>query len=386
MFPRILGGRFPKQSFFLFGPRQVGKSTLLSRLKTVFSVDLLNPAKQLTYSKDPSLLARQLKARPKEGCVLIDEIQKVPKLLDVIHSLIEEQPKLHFVLCGSSARKLRHGAANLLGGRALYRTLHPLTVSELGENFHLDWALHYGTLPKIYSLLLEKESETAEDFLRSYVVTYLNEEIKAEALVRNLQGFQNFLDIAAAQFAEQINFSDVGRECQVAYATVREYYSILEDTLMGIVLPPFSRSTRKRFSLASKFYFFDCGVTRAILGTLAAEPNPIEKGRLFEQWFIQEVYRLNEYHRKDWRLSFWRTSHGAEVDLLIERGRRLLCGIECKYKRGLSRRDLSGIHSLREVYPKVPCFIVSPSETSQELNGILALPPQELLQRLEKDF
>ena len=386
MFPRILDGHLPKQSFFLFGPRQAGKSTLLSQLKTVFSVDLLDPSKQLDYSKDPSLLARQLQTKSQEGFVLIDEIQRVPKLLDVIHSLMERHPKLHFAMSGSSARKLRHGAANLLGGRALYRTLHPLTVEELGQDFRLDWAMHYGTLPKIYSLVLGRKPEIAVDLLRSYVITYLNEEIKAEALVRNLQGFQNFLDVAAAQFAEQVNFSDVGRECRVAYATVREYYAILEDTLMGIVLPPFARSVRKRLSLAPKFYFFDCGVTRGILGTLGAEPSPIEKGRLFEQWFIQEVYRLNEYKQKDWKLSFWRTSHGAEVDLLVERGRRILCGIECKHKRGVSRTDLSGIHSLRESYPKVPCFVVSPSETAQEIDGIPVLSPWDLLKRLERDF
>lgn len=385
MFPRILEGNLPKRSFFLFGPRQAGKSTLLNQLKTVFSVDLLDPSKQLDYSKDPSLLARQLQTKPQEGFVLIDEIQRVPKLLDVIHSLMERHPKLHFAMSGSSARKLRHGAANLLGGRALYRTLHPLTVEELGRDFRLDWAMHYGTLPKIYSLVLGRKPEIAVDSLRSYVITYLNEEIKAEALVRNLQGFQNFLDVAAAQFAEQVNFSDIGRECRVAYATVREYYAILEDTLMGIVLPPFARSVRKRLSLAPKFYFFDCGVTRGILGTLGAEPGPIEKGRLFEQWFIQEVYRLNEYKQKDWKLSFWRTSHGAEVDLLVERGRRILCGIECKYKRGVSRTDLSGIHSLREGYPKVPCFVVSPSETAQEIDGIPVLSPWDLLKRLE-DF
>lgn len=386
MFPRVLEGHLPRHSFFLFGPRQVGKSTLLSSLKTLFSVDLLDPARQLEYSKDPSILDRQLKTGPQEGFVLIDEIQKVPSLLDVIHSLMEKHPKLRFAMSGSSARKLRHGAANLLGGRALYRTLHPLAVSEIGEKFRLDWALGFGTLPKIYSLLIDGEIDTARDRLRSYVITYLAEEIKAEALVRNLQGFQNFLDVAAAQFAEQVNFTDVGRECRVAYATVREYYSILEDTLMGIVLPPYSRSIRKRMSLAPKFYFFDCGVTRAILGTLGSEPGPIEKGRLFEQWFVQEVYRLNEYHQKDWKLSFWRTSHGAEVDLLIERGRRLLCGIECKYKRGISGRDLSGIHSLREMDAKLPCFIVSPSDTPQEIDGVLVASPRRILEKLTTEF
>ncbi|MBI2082296.1 MAG: ATP-binding protein [Deltaproteobacteria bacterium] len=384
MFRRTLQGKLPQRSFFLFGPRQVGKSTLLGGLKTLFTVDLLDPEKQLTYIKDPTLLSRQLESLPRKGMVLIDEIQRVPKLLDVIHGLLEKQPGLNFAMSGSSARKLRHGAANLLGGRALYRTMHPLTLEELGKDFHLDWVLNFGTLPKIYTHLIQGKEDVAQDLLRSYVITYLREEIKAEALVRNLQGFQNFLDIAAAQFAEQVNFTDMGRECAVAYSTVREFYSILEDTLMGFIMPPCLKSLRKRMSHSPKFYFFDNGVTRAILGTLKTAASPLERGRLFEQWFIQEVYRMNAYGQKDWKLSFWRTGHGAEVDLVIERGREILCGIECKFKKTISRADLSGIDSFRGVYPKKPCYIVAPIEIPLTMDGIKVLPPHQMLEVLER--
>ena len=382
MFNRTLSGRLPRNSFFLFGPRQVGKSTLLSGLQTIFSVNLLDVERQLEYSKNPQLLSSQLETLPSTGIILIDEIQKVPQILDVVHSWMEKNPKFQFILSGSSARKLRHGAANLLGGRALYRTLHPLTVEELGRDFKLSWALGFGTLPKIYTHLLSGEEDLARDLLRAYVITYLKEEVKAEALVRNLQGFQNFLDIAAAQFSEQVNFSDIGRACGVAYSTVREFYSILEDTLMGFVLPPYLKSERKRMSHSPKFYFFDNGVTRSLLGTLKIAPNAMELGRLFEQWFIQEVQRLNAYHQNDWKLSFWRTSHGAEVDLIVEQGRKILFAIECKYKSSVSRAELSGIKAFRETHPKTPCFVVAPVSHPLKIDGIQVLPPQQALKSM----
>lgn len=390
MFKRYLSDHLPKQSFFLFGPRQVGKSTLLgNQKKLLLTIDLLDPQNQLDYSKDPNLLASQIEATAREGTpcqgmVLVDEIQRVPKLLDVIQLLMGKYPKLHFAMSGSSARKLRHGISNLLGGRALYRTLHPLTENELDNHFDLPWALAYGTLPKIYSCLVNKQKSLAQDLLRSYVTTYLVEEIKSESLVRNLQGFQNFLDIAAAQFSEQVNITSVGRDCGVAYSTVREFYSILEDTLIGFFLQPYLLSSRKRMSLSPKFYFFDNGVTRSILQTLKAVPSPLERGRLFEQWIVQEIYRINLYQQKDWKLFFWRTSHGAEVDLVIAHGRKIIAAIECKYKTRLSKADLTGIRSFQEVFPKIPCFIVAPITTPLKLDNIKALPPKKLYLELDR--
>ncbi|MCJ7581285.1 MAG: AAA family ATPase [Candidatus Aminicenantes bacterium] len=375
----------PKTSFFLFGPRQVGKSTLLHQENPHLIIDLLDPELQLSYNKNPNLLRGQIDdLDPKEkNKILVDEVQRVPKLLDIIHSLMEQNPNIQFILCGSSARKLRHGASNLLGGRALYRTMHPLSYDELSSDFNLELVLSYGSLPKIYSTLIKKETKEAQDLLRAYVITYLREEIKAEALVRNLQGFQNFLDIAAAQYSEQINFSSVSRDCQVALPTVREYYSILEDTLIGFFLFPFLKSVRKRMSHQPKFYFFDNGVTRALLGSLQDPPTPLEQGRLFEQWILQEVVRLNEYYQKDWKLSFWRTSHGAEVDLLISRGTKILYAIECKFKRQPSTSDLTGLRSFHENHPEVPCFVVSPIKQSYRLSFVRVLPPSKLFQELK---
>ena len=384
MFARTLQNRLPETSFFLFGPRQVGKSTLLHLEKLDIAIDLLDPELQLAYNKTPNLLKMQVDdLRPgNRARILIDEIQRVPILLDVVHALMERNPECQFILCGSSARKLRHGAANLLGGRAVYRTMHPLTTDELKNDFDLQWVLSYGSLPIIHTALKEKKIREAQDLLRAYAITYLREEVKAEALVRNLQGFQNFLDVAAAQYSEQVNFSAVSRDCQVALTTVKEYYSILEDTLVGFFLHPHVRSERKRMSRQPKFYFFDNGVTRALLGSLRDPPTPLEQGRLFEQWILQEIVRLNEYYQKDWKLSFWRTSHGAEVDVLIGRGTRLLYAIECKFKRQPSSGDLSGLRSFQVDHPQVPCFVVAPVLQSFRLDFARVLPPGELLKEL----
>ncbi len=383
MYKRTLDGRLPKKSYFLFGPRQVGKSTLLKKDAADLTIDLLDPELQLEYNKNPNLLRQQVAELKSASTIFIDEVQRVPKILDIIHSLMEQKPKLKFILCGSSARKLRHGAANLLGGRALYRTMHPLTYEELSTTFNLQWVLSYGSLPKVCSTLNQRNAEEAEDLLRAYVITYLREEVKAEALVRNLQGFQNFLDVAAAQYAEQVNFSGIARDCQIALSTVREYYSILEDTLLGSFLYPYLKSQRKRMSHRPKFYFFDNGVTRALLGTLKDKPNRNEQGRLYEQWIVQEIIRQNEYYQKDWKLSFWRTSHGAEVDLLISRGTNILYAIECKLSTYLSPSDLSGLRSFHESHPKVPCLIVAPVKQPHKLSFARVLHPAQLLKELK---
>ena len=363
----------------------MGKSTLLRSEKPDLIIDLLDPELQLSYNKNPNLLRQQADdlAHGENKKILIDEVQRVPKLLDIVHALMEQRPELQFVLCGSSARKLRHGASNLLGGRAVYRTMHPLTVTELSDDFNLQSILSYGSLPKIYTTILQKKIREAQDLLRAYAITYLREEIKAEALVRNLQGFQNFLDIAVAQYGQQVNFSSVSRDCQVALSTVREYYSVLEDTLIGFFLYPYLKSQRKRMSHQPKFYFFDNGVTRALLGTLQDTPNSMEQGRLFEQWILQEIIRVNEYHQKDWKLSFWRTSHGAEVDILISRGTKQLYAIECKYTKQLSTSHLSGLRSFYEKNEDVPCYIVAPVEQPQRLSFARVLPPRLLLEELQ---
>ncbi len=375
----------PESSFFLFGPRQVGKTTLLSEIPDAMRFDLLDPDEQLELNKNPNVLRERLAARPDTPTVIIDEIQRVPRLLDVVQSLVDRNRALRVILSGSSARKLRHGHSNLLGGRIRCLSLHPLTAAELGDSAALNQALAYGSLPRICLELEAAANDEARGLLKSYVTTYLREEIKAEALVRSLHGFQNFLDVAASQFARQVNFSAVSRECHVAYATVREFYSVLEDTLVGFFLLPHSGSVRRRMSLAPKFYFFDNGVTRAISGSLAAPPGAIERGRLFEQWFVQEVHRLNDYLDKDFRLSFWRTSHGAEVDLVVERAGEAPAAFECKSSAGIGAADLTGLKAFQNMVPGARLHLVAPVKEPRRIGDVAVLPPLPALRMIE-DF
>jgi predicted AAA+ superfamily ATPase len=362
---------------------RVGKTTLLRQLDSIARIDLLDPDEQMSYNKNPNQLRELLAATPGKGTVIIDEIQRAPRLLDVVQSLLDRDSSLRFIMSGSSARKLRKGHANLLGGRVRSVNLHPLTASELDEAFHLEQVLAFGTLPHVCVELSKSKKDEARALLRAYVTTYLREEIKAEALVRTLHSFQNFLDVAAAQFAEQVNFSSVGRECQVAYTTVREYYSILEDTLIGFFLWSYSRSQRKRVSSAPKFYFFDNGVTRALLGTLQDAPEAILRGRLYEQWFIQEVVRLMDYHEKEWRLSFWRTGHGAEVDLLVEHAGKILAAFECKSSSQVAARDLAGLKSFHDDHPKTPLYVVAPVKAQRKIGEVRIMPPIDALKMLD---
>lgn len=384
MFARLLENNLPERSFFLFGPRQVGKSTLLFKIPNILYLDLLSPREQVRYTGNPEHLSNILEPLQKEGTVIIDEVQKVPALLDVVHLLMEKNPRLRFILCGSSARKLRHGAANLLGGRASYRAMHPLTLLELKDKFKLDAVLSYGSLPPVYSLLIEGKTDSAADLLDGYVITYIREEIKAEALVRNLQGFQKFLDVAAASFSEQVNFLDISRQCHVAYATVREYYAVLEDTLLGFFLYPYLKSARKRLSHQPKFYFFDNGVTRALLGSITSAISPLERGRLFEQWCVQEITRLNAYLQKNWKLYFWRTNDGAEVDMLVEEKGRIKFAIEFKAREEIDKADIRGLKSFLRDHPDVPAFAIGFVERPYMIDGISVTSFEELLERINR--
>jgi uncharacterized protein len=382
MYARTLGSQLPTAaSCLILGPRQTGKSTLIETLPCLLAIDLLSAATFLKYNHNPDLLFAEVSSLPAgvQGNVWIDEIQKVPALLDVVHRCIERFPAVHFILTGSSARKLRRGAANLLGGRAVSFALHPLTCVELGGDFQLERVLQYGSLPRIYSLLVEHNEALAQELLRSYVTTYLNEEIKSEAIARRLDSFQSFLEVAVSQFAEEVNLSTLAVESRVSQPTVRNYYSILEDTLIGFFLPPYTRSIRKRLSKRSKFYVFDNGVTRAMLGLVSVPISPIERGRLFEQWIMQEVRRVNDYFRKDLKMYFWRTHNGAEVDLLLTRGREILIAVECKSGAALARQDFSGLRSFSEEHPTVPVYLCAPVDLDREAErSVRVIRPQTL--------
>jgi predicted AAA+ superfamily ATPase len=330
-------------SFFILGARGTGKSTLLHELlhrePTTLYLDLLNPIVEDTYRVDPQELARQAAGPKKHEWIVIDEVQKLPKLLDVVHGLIENK-RQKFILSGSSARKLKRGAANLLAGRAFVYHLHPFTSVELGSDFILPEALRWGLLPRIHEL---QNDDDKIEFLRSYSLTYLKEEIQAEQIVRNLDPFRGFLEVAAQMNGKIVNFSKVARDVGVDTTTIQNYYSILEDTLVGFFLPAFHRSVRKRQLQAPKFYFFDMGIVRALSRSLdfpVVSRTPVF-GDLFEHFIILEIRKLADYRRRDWKFSYLRTKDDVEVDLIIDRPHEPLACLEIKSSENIRPEDIS---------------------------------------------
>ena len=369
-------------SFFLFGPRQTGKSTLIGEIleRDFWVVNLLLNEPFSRYSKYPELFGKEAlqkieKTRVKT--IFVDEIQKIPALLNEIQFLMD-QTKIQFILTGSSARKLRKGGANLLGGRAVQRSLFPFIYYEIEEGFALDDVLRFGALPEVYG----RPEEEKMDLLMAYANTYLREEIQAEGIVRNLGGFYRFLDVVASQFGEMVSFSNIGRECRLPTRTVQSYYEILEDTLIGLRLDPWRKSLRKRLSGHPKFYLFDLGVTNAVNRHLSAPPDNVLRGRLFEQFIITETHRILHYLRGEARMYYWRTNTGAEIDLVIEKRGKLCAAFEVKAKRDVGGNDFSGFRPFCEDNPEVPCFLVCEADEPYQERNIEVLPWISFLKRL----
>lgn len=372
-------------SFFLFGARGTGKSTFLGNYfphdETVLWIDLLNPEEEDRYARNPLELAANLDVTPgKIEWVVLDEIQKVPKLLDVVHSRIESG-KTRFAMTGSSARKLKHERTNLLAGRAFVYNLFPLTHRELGESFNLNSALMYGTLP---GLLRFDAAEEKKSFLRAYALTYLKEEIWGEQIVRKLDPFRKFIEIAAQSNGEIINFANIARDVGVDIKTVQSYFEILEDTLLGFMLEPYHRSVRKRQRQAPKFFLFDTGVRRALDRTLTVElkPGTYAYGKAFEHLVIAEAIRLNEYHQKDFRFSYLRTKDDAEIDLVVERPGTSTALVEIKSTSQVDDRDTRSLERFAADIPKSEAFILSADPKAKRIGKVKAFPWQQGLKEL----
>lgn len=351
MFHRLIN--LPKlNSFFLFGARGTGKSTLLRQHFSgtdALWLDLLDPELESLLSRDPSSLASRWR-RSKTKWIVIDEVQKVPKLLDVVHSMIEKE-KVKFALTGSSARKLKRGQANLLAGRAWSLYLYPLSVFELGQTFELESALKWGTLPGIFSFTEEPDKRR---FLTSYVNTYLKEEILIEQIVRAIEPFRKFLPVAAHSHGRPMSFSKVGRDAGIDPKSVERYFSILEDTLVGSYLDSFHTSVRKRQKLSPKFYFFDVGVQRALAETLDVLPVPRTSyyGEMFESFLISEIMRMNSYLDSPYKLSYLQTHDGLEVDLILEKAGKVVALVEIKSSTHVESVDLQSLRRLKGDFPK----------------------------------
>lgn len=374
MFQRIIN--IPKSnSFFLFGPRGTGKSTLVKSHydpKQVFYIDLLFYKTESQYARDPDLLYRQVVALPEiQNTVVIDEIQKLPKLLDVVHKLMEETNK-QFVLTGSSARKLKQGAANLLAGRAFERSLHPLTTDELGNVFDLSFVLQWGSLPKVFAY---EEGSDRIDYLQAYTNTYLKEEVVSEQLVRNLDPFRKFLEVAAQHNGSIINYSNIAKDVGVDPKTVLSYFSILEDTLVGFILEPYLKSTRKRVHQSPKFYFFDLGVCRALANMLHVQPSPATAyyGDLFEHFVILEFIRREAYERKGYRF-YYLSDERQELDLIIERPGKPLALVEIKSTNQIQQRHYATLRTMKTSFQDAEFYCLSQDANIQNDDGILIRP------------
>lgn len=381
--------RLPKplltNSLFMFGARGTGKSSLMR--------DLLPPSeKVIWFNFLDNVLYQDIVAKPqhfidsipphfgKNSWVVLDEVQRIPSILNYVHKLIEEK-KIKFALTGSSARKLKRGGANLLAGRAFMNALFPLTSFELENDFNLEEIINWGALPAIFS---HKGALEKREYLRAYVAAYIREEIKEEQAVRQIDPFVRFVEIAAQHNGKIINASKVGRESQIDSAAVLRYFQILEDTLLGFYLPPYNRSARKVQTAKSKFYFFDIGVKKAAAGTLDSKTIPATYafGEAFEHFFILEAKRLSEYQRKEDQFFYSRTGNDVEIDLIIERSKNETWAIEIKSSEKVNEGDLKNSLALAKDLKFKKLFVASREKKKRIIGDIEVWPWKELLEML----
>lgn len=374
-------GMQTKESFFLWGPRQTGKTTLLEdRFKNAFYLDFLNSETFMRYRLNPALLYEEISAllskeqQKKALWCVIDEVQKVPEVLDEVQRLMKN-PSVRFVLCGSSARKLRRTHANLLGGRALRFELHGLISREMDKDFDLTRVLNHGYLPKIYI------SDQPDRLQEAYVLNYLKEEIIEESIVRKLPSFSRFLEIAALGDAEQISYAPMSRDCHVSETTIASFFEILADTLLGRFLNAYVKRPKRRVMHAPKFYFFDVGIVNFLSkrGTLKMG-SPLF-GKAFENWLFHEIISFLHYKEKREEITYWKLSSGIEVDFIIG---DMKVAIEAKAREEIHSDHLKGLREIAKDYPHLKSRIIVSlvSRARKTEDGIWILPYQEFLKEL----
>ena len=363
-----------EDSLFLWGARQTGKSTLL---KTLFPkarrYDLLQSEEFERFFRNPGLLREELEDNNPHQLVIIDEVQKIPQLLDEVHWLISNK-NIRFVLCGSSARKLVRCGANLLGGRALRTVLYPLVSAEIPD-FDLQKAIQNGMLPRHYM------SKNPQRRLQAYIGDYLNEEIRAEALSRNLLSFTRFMEIAAQCSGEMIVYKNIAQDCGVSANSVKEYFQILEQTMIGYLIPGFTATTKRRAVSAPKFYYFDVGIVNYLLKHNNLIKGTEAFGHAFEHFIMQEIIAYLGYNYIDEKPAYWCTSGGYEVDCIIDKGR---IAIEFKSCDEVKSRHTKGLKAFQEEYPEARLIVVSMDKYKRVMNNVEIFPAEEFLSELWK--
>ncbi len=384
---RLLKMDLPQgQSAFLFGARKTGKSTYLKKhYPSSVYIDLLQTDLYLAYSKAPWILREEITKLDAEALIhpiVIDEIQKIPELLDEIHWLIENTDA-YFILCGSSARKLRQRGVNLLGGRAISYYFFPFVYPEI-TNFDLLKALNFGLLPSHYL------ANDPEALLRSYVQEYLTQEIQQEALTRNLPSFMRFLDSFAYHNGELVNYSNIARDCGIDSKTVKEYFQILVDTLIGYYVHPYvPKSGRDVLSATSKFYLFDTGIVTQLTQEYLKQIKGDFAGKLFENFILSQLIAYKYLVSPNIEIKFWRTRTELEVDFIITRGKKVLASIESKISNNIGKTDINGLIAFQEENKSVPAYVVSFVTKARRIQGndnadIDVYPYIEFLEKLWK--
>jgi predicted AAA+ superfamily ATPase len=372
MFQRLLEA--PKESALLLGPRATGKSTWLAQaFKGAATYDLLDTRLALQLARDPGQLAREVGALPPKQWVVIDEVQKVPELLDEVHRLMERD-KRRFLLSGSSARKLKRGGANLLAGRALRLALFPLVSQEVGGAPSLE-RISFGMLPRVFT------SDTPRKHLEAYAQTYVKEEVQAEALTRNIGGFARFLEVAARQNGQVTNASNIARDAQVARQTVQGYFDVLVDTLLGEWLPAWKLKRATKLVAHPKFHFFDAGVARALSERLAYPPTAEEQGFLFETYLLAELRAYLSYSGLGYVPHYFRTHDAVEVDVVLETARGHVA-LEFKSSREWRSPFGKGFARLSEEIPRLTCIGAYAGERALKTEYGMVYPYAEFLRRL----
>jgi uncharacterized protein len=365
-----------RKSFFLFGARGTGKTTWLRQhIPQALFINLLQAEFYNPLLANPGHLRALIPPRHTDW-IVIDEIQRVPELLNEVHDLIESK-RYRFVLTGSSARKLRRKGVNLLAGRALTYHMYPLTAAEQGDSFDLTESLRYGNLPARLS-----ERDPAR-YLKDYVQTYLREEVLQEGLTRNLGHFSRFLEVASFSQAGLINISSVARECQVDRGVAENYFSILDDLLIAVRLPAFTKRAKRQLASHAKFFYFDTGVFRAIRPAGPLDSPAEIDGPALETLVLQELRAVNDYSEHGFEIFFWRTKSGLEVDFVLY-GARGMIAIEVKRSPRLDSPDLRGLREFKRDYPPARCFVFYGGKTRQYFDDIVAIPLGEALKDLDE--
>jgi len=369
----------PESSYFLFGPRGTGKTTWLKmNCKNELIIDLLEPSLYRRFKAKPERLREVIEGNPEKKIVILDEIQKVPELLDVVHSIMEDKPGLQFILTGSSARKIKQKGVDLLGGRALVRSLHPFMASELKDAFNLNRALQIGLVPLVLS------AQNPEDTLNAYITLYMKEEIQVEGLVRNIGNFARFLEAISFSHGAVLNISNVARECEVERKTVQGYIEVLYDLLMAYSIPVFSKKAKRAVAQHPKFYFFDTGVFRTLRPSGPLDrPDEID-GAALEGLVAQHLKAWIDYGNSSCKLYYWRTKAGAEVDFIIY-GKDGFWAIEVKNTQNIRRNDLRSLKAFHQDYPECKPIFVYRGNEKLLIDNILCAPCESFLKSIKPD-